>query len=506
MCRTKLLTWTSGVFGDRGTAGAVGLVKPCLIILPVIFSVLLGATEVRAEETVKHTLVVGNPKNLFFAYPLGDIHIGKPEVCNYLADRETKKVTLVPVAKGDTVLIIYDDKGKQREVINITVFSRDLERFTEELRLMLKDIDGVEVRQVGGKVVVEGEVFFQDDLKVINQVVAGSDDVVLKVTVSQDFKRILAQKIKREIGEPDIEVQAFRDKLILKGRVYSEKARDRAMRLAKLYWDPPTSVVDALDVVEEQKRPERADTIQITAHYIELTKMLNQNFLFKWTPFPDAKAEMHVFFDPTSNSSTTTGGVTAMFSDLIPRLNYMKSLGVVRVMETPPVSVKDGGQAMGFAGSKIMIPVATEEGSKMTTEDIGVTFMVSPRKILNEIELGIQVKVAALGTPTAAGTFVVDRNEVSTHQIVRSGESVVIGGILRTSTANVRDRQPPETEAAPGLFTLFKTRDFSMHRAQFMIFITPRILEFAKDANSELKDYFNLQEVYPPKATTERGQ
>ena len=45
-----------------------------------------------------------------------------------------------------------------------------------------------------------------------------------------------------------------------------------------------------------------------------------------------------------------------------------------------------------------------------------------------------------------------------------------------------------------------------MHRAQFMIFITPRILEFAKDANSELKDYFNLQEVYPPKATTERGQ
>ena len=90
--------------------------------------------------------------------------------------------------------------------------------------------------------------------------------------------------------------------------------------------------------------------------------------------------------------------------------------------------------------------------------------------------------------------------------------ALVIAGLLGAAVERVVLRPVEEAPVLNsvivtlGLFTLFKTRDFSMHRAQFMIFITPRILEFAKDANSELKDYFNLQEVYPPKATTERGQ
>jgi type IV pilus assembly protein PilQ len=103
----------------------------------------------------------------------------------------------------------------------------------------------------------------------------------------------------------------------------------------------------------------------------------------------------------------------------------------------------------------------------------------------------ISTDVAVEGQPG------IDTNSVKTNVLVNDGETVVLGGILRTSDTWIKDRQPTPDEADIGMFTLFKSLDANVSRQQFIIFITPTILEYAAEANHDLKDYFNLYEVYP---------
>ncbi|MCB0309362.1 MAG: hypothetical protein KDD48_08320, partial [Bdellovibrionales bacterium] len=125
-----------------------------------------------------------------------------------------------------------------------------------------------------------------------------------------------------------------------------------------------------------------------------------------------------------------------------------------------------------------------------------------------DIDMSITMKISSLGAPDVSGGVAIEQSTVETIQIVRSGESVVIGGILRHSTRQALDRPPSvnnsnnsgsEGDPFPlgSLFTLFKSNDLSKQRSQFMVFITPRLLKYSKDANKELKDQFNLYEIYP---------
>jgi len=128
--------------------------------------------------------------------------------------------------------------------------------------------------------------------------------------------------------------------------------------------------------------------------------------------------------------------------------------------------------------------------------------------------MSINVQVSALGSPEIQGSVAIDESNIKTQQFVRSGESIVVGGMIRHNVRNIIDRPPPTTKMGTGgasageesqedpfamgsLFTLFKSTDYGKQRAQFIIFITPTILKYAKDANQELKDQFNLYEVYP---------
>ena len=178
----------------------------------------------------------------------------------------------------------------------------------------------------------------------------------------------------------------------------------------------------------------------------------------------------------------------------------MKSLGIVRVLENPIVSVKSGETADIFSGSTVLIPLVQPTGA--TTFDplqIGTKLTIKAETVKTNIDLKVDVSISALGSPTSTGMVNIDQSSISTRQLVENGESIVIGGILRTSTTDIKDRQPGDIEANAGLFTFFKTQDDTSRKTQFIIFVTATTLDSSKDANKELKDYFNLYEVYPSK-------
>jgi Flp pilus assembly secretin CpaC len=342
-------------------------------------------------------------------------------------------------------------------------------------------------------------------------VVANSRQIIDYTKISPDTARIIAKKIQKEIGMDEVQVRSIKGQILLEGEVYSQQAKQKAVRIASLYAD---KVIDTLDVRQASTPPLRADTVEVTAHFVEVAKNFSRNFNFRWSPVPKVGTSLSYNVNPVTGSDAFSGAVTAMADDILPKLNYFKTLGVARVLENPTVSVKSGEKATIESGTKVGFPIVQPNGAvAIQFQNVGAVLEIEPKTLGTDIDMKLSIKISNLGSPEVNGGVAIEESSVVTSQIVRSGESIVVGGLIRHSNRQALDR-PPQTggmqstlptganASSPdpfggSLFTLFKSNDVSKQRSQFLVFITPRILKFSKDANRALKEQFNLFEVYP---------
>lgn len=177
-------------------------------------------------------LVKDMPRTLDFDYDIGEIAVGNPAIASVVVDRPKRRMVVSPLSIGETSILVFDSRGIQRDTVQLTVTSTDLDQFTKDLKFLFRDIEGLTTRRVGQKIVLEGEVYLERDLDRIKQVLKGNGFVVNLVTLSQDTQRILARRIKNEIGISGVEVKTARDRIILKGEVASKQDKDRAEKIA----------------------------------------------------------------------------------------------------------------------------------------------------------------------------------------------------------------------------------------------------------------------------------
>jgi len=485
--------------------------KKLQIILLFVFTLPSFAW---ATSGTEEYLVVNNPRVMSFEYTMGNVTVGNPEIVNFKADREKKRITLLPKTAGTTLLLVYDSNGRQRDAIQLTVYPTDPERLLQQVRKLLRNVEGINISRLDEKIVIDGEVILPEDKERIQKVVTNSKQIIDLTRLNPDTNRIIAKKIQKEIGLDEVNVRSLKGQIILEGEVYSKQAKEKAEKIAGLYAE---KVINVLDVREIPNPPSRQATIQVTAHFVEVSKNFSKNFNFRWNPVPKISSTGSYTINPVSGSDNLTGAITGTIDDMLPKLNYFKALGVARIIENPSVSVKSGQEAVIESGTRIGFPVAQANGAvSLDFQDVGANLKIRPIARGSDIDMKINVKVSSLGAPDVIGGVAIEQSGVETHQFVRSGESVVIGGLIRYANRQSLDRPPPTSpsggnNATPtstssqfvdpfplgSLFTLFKSNDRSKERSQFMIFITPKILTYAKDANREIKEQFNLYEVYP---------
>ena len=482
-------------------------------LLKKIFFICLTAfflfSFARIGLTADQYLVVNVPKIMNFNFSVGNVTIGNNEICEFKANRKNSTITLYPKRAGQTLLMVFDTNSKQRDAIQLSIYPQDPEKKLDQIRQLLMNIEGITINRLDQKIVIDGEVYTQEDKDRIKKVIGNSDEIIDLTTLNSNTERIIAKKIEKEINLDEVSVRALKGKFILEGEVYTKQAKERAEAIAKLYSD---KVINVLDIREVPKPPSRANTIQVAAHFIEMSKNFTKNLNLKWNPFPNIGANGSLSFNPVTNSKTFAGTLSGSINDILPKINYYKALGIARVIENPTISVKSGAQASISSGTRIGFPVVNAQGAaSLDFQNVGITLDITPYAQGSDIDMMIQVKVSALGSPDILGSVSIDENIIKTQQFVRSGESIVIGGMIRYSVRSIIDRPPPtnkvgtssstSSESDPfslgSLFTLFKSTDYGKQRSQFIIFITPTILKYAKDANQELKDQFNLYEVYP---------
>jgi pilus assembly protein CpaC len=84
-------------------------------------------------------------------------------------------------------------------------------------------------------------------------------------------------------------------------------------------------------------------------------------------------------------------------------------------------------------------------------------------------------------------------NKVLTEVVLKSQESVVIGGAVASkATTNYDKADPGGAKAGTGsaLFSFVKSKEYLTERSQFAVFVTPEIVDSASSGTGEIERKF----------------
>lgn len=422
-------------------------------------------------------------------------------------------IRFTPKAEGFATLTIHDKRnGKVVAEFRIDVKKSKLDKVVREMRALLGDIEGINIKIVNNKVVVDGQILLPKDLaRIFNVVKQFGDQASSIVTLSPLAQKKIAEFIARDINNPEIEVRAVNEKIILQGWANSDEEKVRAEIIAKTYL--PDIVIDAaedggpikkrkpynegvINLIQTKEAAPKppAKMIQIVVHYVELNKDYSKAFKFQFTP--ELSDQTQATFQAGGN---TPGGVvtsiTGVISNLLPKLNWAKQHGHARVLESTSLIVEDGKKGEIKQVTDMPYPVIGKDGTQGTAfASVGIVTAISPT-LLNEksasIQMDMNFEVSSMVGNTPGGAPIVSKNQMTSSVTVRDRQSAAVGGLIRNSSSTGYNR--PAGQKNP-IISLYASKDFVKQQSQFVVFVTPVVKTSASSGAEQIKKKFRLRD------------
>ncbi len=160
------------------------------------------------------------------------------------------------------------------------------------------------------------------------------------------------------------------------------------------------------------------------------------------------------------------------------QLSAMESSGQGKIISNPKITTMDNQKATIKQGRKIPYSTTSSEGTKTEFVDANLELTVTPH-ITPEGTIVMDVdakKNEADFAQTSGGVPTIDTKEATTQVLVKDGDTLVIGGIFKT-TKSTSDAGVPFLSKIPILGWLFKKEADTDNTSELLIFITPRILK-----------------------------
>ncbi len=163
----------------------------------------------------------------------------------------------------------------------------------------------------------------------------------------------------------------------------------------------------------------------------------------------------------------TSSGLGALFLDA--SLALAESEGTAKVISAPKVIASNGEEAKIARGSEFYLNAAENVEARAVTAELSLT--VTPTVSFNNfVSLNIVVSDEQQTSDSSKST-----KNVTTKLMVKSGETVVIGGIY-TENESEENSGIPWMQDIPVLGWLFGAETKSYGKTELLIFITPTVL------------------------------
>ncbi len=479
---------------------------------------------------------IGVSKTLEFDFEVGPIYLTE-DILDYqrIYDEKGRVFKLRMIAKnpGSTDMVINDANKKPRIRYMVTVTREDIGQVTKQLKTLLGDIEGLKISSVGGTIILDGDILLPKDMIRIMRVVDALKDRDTKkkalpirnlASISKMTMNILAERIEREIGSPEITVRVINNNLFLEGTAESEFEADRAVEIAKTYLPEVfvertkgeggevkpkaqggvggglPAIIDLLRVRPRQAAPPAQD-IKITMNYVELSNEYTRKFNFSWRPLMSDQGS--VTYD--TSLGELSANVVATISSLFPKLDSAKTHGHAKVLRQQSVIVKDRSDAPAVIESSVKYYASvTGANGAASMQEIPIQNVTKVKAATipgsDTIDMGIQIQLSTV-LGMNGGVPIVANNSLQTQVTVKNGDSAALGGNAIEQALAGYNREP-SVGGTPGgaggggsagqLFNLQRSKNYQRDKQQYVIFITPEILRTASAGTEDITRKFRL--------------
>lgn len=165
------------------------------------------------------------------------------------------------------------------------------------------------------------------------------------------------------------------------------------------------------------------------------------------------------------------------FLDL--ELSSLENEGAAQVISTPHLITADQQTAFIEAGAEIPYQEkASSGGTNVIFKKAVLSLKVTPRIMPDErMILDLKVNQDQPSTFMAVDAPTIKARGIKTQVIVKSGETVVLGGIYEYSQSKIEQRVP-FLGTLPIIGRLFRLTTSNSRRSELLIFLTPTILKY----------------------------
>jgi pilus assembly protein CpaC len=303
----------------------------------------------------------------------------------------------------------------------------------------------------------------------------------------------LDQMLRLAMPDTDVKATVSGQVAVLTGTVKSPDDIQQAGDLARSFLNPGIDVSDPKTALKVMvvNRLRTATPLQVTlqVRIAEVSRSFSKNFGVKWTADNGAATGAGTQFAVDQGGLTVSGtGTVAQLSGRLLGLNILSQLdvgeteGFVTTLASPNLTAMSGEHATFLAGGEIpILNTITSNGGNTQSivfKPYGITIEFVPTVLADgRISLVVKPEVSELDrTVNVGGVFGFTTRRVDTTVELGSGQSFVIGGLLKANNNNNMTKLPGAGDV-PILGALFRSNAYQRGESELMIVVTPYLVK-----------------------------
>ncbi len=260
--------------------------------------------------------------------------------------------------------------------------------------------------------------------------------------------------------------------------------RDPGETAKQIILHGPASRVDlAMQMLASVDLKPKQVTVEVKVVDYTPTSSSNVGFNWSWTPFS--------FGEVRPGTSLPVGNVTkpggfGIFSrvpwSFASTLNALVTHNEAKILATPSVQVVDNEQATVFIGDTLRVQLSQATGLGTVTQTvqefpIGIILLLRPRVNADgDVTLHVHPVVSTITSIDANNLPQTSTREAETTLIIKNGETIVLGGLIRDE-ATKSISEVPILSKLPLIGELFRNTTTTGRKSEIFVFITPKITD-----------------------------
>ena len=420
-----------------------------LILVRVLSNPAFALTESTASLQSELTMAVGET-HVLPEKDLKRIAVGNGKIISAKRiDRD--QILLLAQQPGTTSLHMWFRDGKEKRIF-ARVAPGDNEELVRDVRRWLGKASSVEVKSIGGRVVIEGTAKTAQEARKIQELAQRSPLIVNLVQQSG-----VEQMIAMEVRFLEVKKSAL---------------ENIGLNWQKSTAGPVFGVVGDFKT-NQHYRPASSGTLDSSG-------------------VPGLVSNL----PGTTTESSAVGRIApfAMYfglqATLASVINLMEQKGDAIVLAEPILSCRSGGAAKFLAGGEIPLPTTSGIGTtSVQFKPYGIKFEINPTLTESgSIAARVMTELSTIDPAIKVGdlpAFLSRQTETEVN--LQEGETLVISGLISEDKSKTID-QLAGLGSIPIIGKLFQSKDFRERRSEMIVFVTPRYISANSPLNQRLTD------------------